>query len=209
MQILGNGDAFLFAESLQVDYRNGFFVVRLHISAGISHEDFALADFDTIGLEAHLASRHHLQRGGIHLCHIAGLLIIGVDDHLTGITGDVGIPLVELDVAAVGDIHLTDAPCGARIHNLHLVRAVDNGIESATIDGDVVAHVAHFHWHVGISCGIDVAHIHARAVVVKVECALVSVHIALVEQVEAHDVGVSRLRHAHLFRDENHVVVSA
>ena len=197
------------SERVDVNHRQAVLVVWRHISAAVSHIDAAAGNLQAVGLKANHTLRHHLQRSGVDLCHISQLLVVGIDDHRTGIAGDVGITLVELDKTAIRYVNLPDALGGGGVHHLHLVRHVHHGIQSAAIHRQVVAHVAKFLGHRGVGVAIYVAGVDAGGIVVVVERAFVAAHIALVEQIEALHRGVFRRAYGHILGDEYHIIFAA
>ena len=192
VQIHSHLDALHFGECFQVNYRNGVFVVRHHVAARIGHIHLLAHNLNAVGLMPHHAHGHHLQGGSIELGHISFLLIIGGDDHRSCIAGDVCIRAVETDVAAVGNLHLSDAFSRVAVHHLHLVRCIDDGIQPVAVNGQVVAHIAHLLRHARIGIAIDVPCVFACGIVVVIQRGLVAAHVALVQQVEALNVFIFR-----------------
>jgi hypothetical protein len=80
------------------------------------------------------------------------------------------------------------------VHDLHEVGAVDDSIEPAAVDAQVIAHVPELEGHSRIALCEYVAGVDPCGIVEIVESGLVAAHIALVEQEEALDL--PRLRAA-------------
>ena len=78
-----------------------------------------------------------------------------------------------------------------------VLNAVDDGIHLASVDADVVAHIAQFLGNGGVHLGIDVAGVYAGGKVIVVQCGLVAAHVTFVEQVEpavtVRGAGVARV----------------
>ena len=195
MEVYRHGDAFFLAERGKVYDGNGVLVVGEHVSAAIGNVYLAPGDVQAVGLETHDAGVHLFQRGGVYLYHDAFLFVIGIYLHRAGITADVGIALVEGDVAAIGKIDLPHPTGSACLHDLYLVAAIYHRPHTAAVDAQVVAHIAKFLDGSRVGIAIDIAGVCARGVVVEVHGALVAAHIALVEQVETQDAVLASLSH--------------
>ena len=74
------------------------------------------------------------------------------------------------------------------IHHFHKVRAVDDSIELAAVDAEVIAHVPELEGHSRIALGEYVACVCSGGIVEVVEGSLVAAHVAFVEQEEALDI---------------------
>ena len=202
-------DVFFYLKRCHIYHAHRALVVGHSIAATVGNIYLVVNYLYVVGLIAHYALRHHLQRGGVDFCHIAELLIIGVDYHGSGITGDVGITLMKGYVAAVGYVHLPYAPGAVLVHNFHLVRAVNHGIQAAAVHCQVIAHIAEFFGHIGIGIAVDIAGVNAGAEVVVVEGALIAAHIAFVEQIKPAHGAVVGIAHLHFLGDEYHIIFAA
>ena len=116
---------------------------------------------------------------------------------------------MKTDVTAIGNVDLPDTLAGTGIKHLHLVRAVDNGIEPRAIDLKVIAHIAQFLGHIGISLGVDITAVNGGGIVVIVECRLVGAHIPLVEQIERGNGGMLGFTFLFLFvRNDGYILTA-
>ena len=61
---------FDFFESLQIDHRNRFIVIRNPVTTGIGHIQFISGNDHFFGLIPHGTAIHHLHSRRIYLCHI-------------------------------------------------------------------------------------------------------------------------------------------
>ena len=186
-EVLCHGDTFGLHEGLQVNYRHRAVVVRHHVSAGVSYVQFAVSHSQLVRLVAYQTGAVNLQGGCVEPCHVTYLRMTRVQRHRTGVRGDVCILAVEGYVPAVGYIHLPDTFARSRVEYLHLVRAVDHGVQTIAVNLQIIAHIAQLLRHVGVRLGVDVPAVGGGGVVVVVERRFVAAHIPLVEQVEAYD----------------------
>ena len=209
-QVDGDGDAAFLLESRHIDDRDGILVVGHHIATRVGDIDLALDNLQLIGLEAHQTSVHDLHSHGVNFGDVAALLVVGVDLNWAGITGHVGIAAIETDEAAVGDIDLVLLAAGVLVEHVHFVGAIDDTIHIATVDADVVAHVAHLLGDCGVGIGKDIADIFTLGIVVVVERGLVPAHVTLTQQVEALDIGKLGLRHLDVLgQEDSHLLTAA
>ena len=209
LQVDGDGNAAFFLESRHIDDRHRVLVVRYHVAARVGDINLALDNLEFVGLEAHEAGVHNLHGYGIDFGDIAALLIVGVNLHRARITRDIGIAAKEADEAAVGDVDLVLLAAGVLVEHINLVGAVDDAIQVAAVDADVVTHVAHLLGHGGVGRGEDVADIFTVAVVVIVERGLIPAHIALAQEIEALDIGKFRLSDRHVLGQEDGDLLAA
>ena len=209
LQINGDRDASFFFECRQIDDRQGVLVIRHHIAARIGDIDLAIHDFQFIGLEAHEARIDNLHRHRVNLCDIATLLIVRVNLHWTGIARHIGISSKETDEATVGDINLVFLTARVLVKHIDLVRAINDTKQIAAIDANIITHITHFFWHIGVGIGKYVADILACSIIIIVKCRLVPSHVALTQQIESLDVTVLGLGHRHMLRQENRLLLTA
>ena len=186
VEVDGDVDVLDFLEGLEVDDGDGAVVVGDAVAAGVGDVELAVADDHLLGLVADDDLAGELEGGGVDLGDEANLGV-GVDGDLAGVGADVGLALVEDDVAAVGDLDGADVAGGGDIDDLDVVRAVDDGIDFGAVDLDVVADVAEFLDDFGVALGIDVAGVGAGLVVEVVDGGTVHAHVALIELVESLD----------------------
>ena len=165
-------------------HRHGAVVIRRAVASRVGHVKVFPEHLQLVRLVTHRRLARDGKRSRVHFIY-GPQLGVRVDGHGTHVGRDVGFPLGKADVAAVGNVHLPDALAGTYVHHLHLVRAVDDGIQLVAVYLDVVAHVAQFLDHLRVAFGVDVAHVVRVAEVHVVDGRLVAAHVGLVEQVHA------------------------
>ena len=192
MQIDCHLDAFQLGEGFEIDDRNRCVIVRYAVSARICDIESIAHHGHLLGLVADHTLAHDREGCGVDFDDFTRSRI-GIDLHGTRIRTDVGVALVEGDVAAVCDRNGTDMLGCREVHHLDQIRAVDHRIQTLAIDLQVVAHVAQLLDNVWIALRKDVARILARLVIEVVQRGLVASHISLVQQEESLHVAHHRI----------------
>ena len=189
VQVDGDVDGVVHGERPQVHHGHGRVVVRIAVAAGVGDVELSAGNDHLLGLVADDDLPGDFQARGVHLDDLARTGV-RVNLHGTGIRADVRLAVVEDDVAAVEHVDAAHVPPRVHVHHLDVVRAVDDGVELAAVDGDVVAHIAQLLDNPRVARGVDVALVLAGPGVEEVERRLVAAHVALVEEEEPTDVPV-------------------
>ena len=203
MEVGGYGDGRYLLERSKVDDGEGAVVVGGEVAAGVGDLESITNHHQAVRLKADMAGIDDPEGGGSELGYIADLCVAYL--HGSRVGGAVAVAIGKSEVTAVGDIDLRDMLCRGRVHHLNEVGAVDDSVEFAAVDTQVVAHIAEPLRDVGGGVVEDSARIGGGGVVVVVEGGFVGAHVALVEEVEALHLGVYRSALRLLLRREDNL----
>ena len=154
-------------------------------AARAAHVELAVSHGHAFRLLPHRDAAHGLEA----LCienHHGAVVVAAVNP-----AAHVGQRTVKGDCARRRDVDLTDALERRGLHHLHLVRAVDHGIEPVAVELQVVAHIAQSHDHVGVRLDVEVFIVCARREVELVDACLILAEGAFVENVHTRIAGNS------------------
>ena len=182
----------LLLKGLEVDDAHRTIVVGIAITATVGNIQFTMHNSQLIRLITHRHLVHYLHRQRVHLIDCSHLSILA-HTHRSHISTNIGKSTVKGKVPTVGDVYLRYFLASIGICHLYLIGTVDDHPQFGAIYLDVIAHITQFLNLVRIAFRVDVAMINdvftiiARQVQI-VEGCLVAAHIALVEQIEPHDI---------------------
>ena len=184
----------LLLKGLEVDDAHRTIVVGIAITATVGNIQFAMHNSQFIGLIAHRHLVHNLHGQRIHLINSSHFGILA-HIHRSHIGTNIGKSTIKGKVSTVGDVYLRYFLASIGICHLHLIGAVDDHPQFGAIYLDIIANITQFLNLVRIAFRVDVAMINDVFTIIarqiqEIEGSLVAAHIALVEQVESHDIAL-------------------
>ena len=137
LRIGAHGDFLRLGEGGEVNDGDGRVVAGGDISAGVDYVELVTEDTELVGLVPDLDLTRDAQGSSVDLIDRTKHIRIGDRAY---IRTDIHLIALESEVATVREVYLTYM-AGLEIHDLHLVRAVDDGIEPSAVPLYIVAHV--------------------------------------------------------------------